>query len=570
MKKEILDLVKMYPYKEMSTSVLDTISIGDCELSNLANKDYDTSSLLYERFLEFYYKHKDKMDKNKFMAYMAYILNKTEKLKSYPFINDSDDIQIAKLKINVNRINEIVRKSPNVRIYLLENINGRFEITDFETYDILGKERDTELPKRFKKYENQIKDDKFLKKLVDLIDYEDLKNFIPIDLLKMIKEKEKNNLYLAYFKGKSDSDRIEYMESHEEELDKASNASICEDILKFRNRIDIEQFMLIAAYRGMEFINSLLDEKSKKQNPDNVKRLTDVYNSMVDISNILGKSNNIKIKGKIADLTATDGSYKSISYSAKHLARDVKALNEKVKPSKFTLKSDPLESEEEGDISLKGLFEKVGFDDEIVSDEDKIRLQKDEPLGPYRINFNSPECKESILKSSDKPPIVYRGTKGKAFEGYAVYIYQDLKFSVLECFYKKNQEGDERYSYGDASSVIVPIEMLEKVLKSKTILENIPLQKEYRAPKAINEGEKVIYTTNLQSLKRKKYIRKEEYRRPVRITHKKNWNVIMEGIIKGKINPFEAIIVKKVSRKKDINQKSAIAKDKKEIRSVED
>lgn len=186
----------------------------------------------------------------------------------------------------------------------------------------------------------------------------------------------------------------------------------------------------------------------------------------------------------------------------------------------------------------------------IITPEEKEEMRKAEPLKEYRINFRTPEYREKLLKSSEKPPIVYRGTKGKAYEGYAVYIYKDLNFAVLECFYKKNRDGAGRYSYEDASSVIVPTEMLEKVLKSKTKLENIPLQKEYSAPKPLAEGESILYTTNPQSRSRKKYIRKEEHRRPVRIPHKKNWDITMNGIVKGEINPFEAIIIKRKARKK--------------------
>ena len=207
--------------------------------------------------------------------------------------------------------------------------------------------------------------------------------------------------------------------------------------------------------------------------------MAEVYNVMVDISEILGKSSKIKIKGKIIDATAPDRELKHIPYSARDLSKDVEIFAEKVKPSNFILREDPLANEEQANItSLKGLFQKVEPGEGIITPKEKEEMRKAEPLKEYRINFRTPEYREKLLKSSEKPPIVYRGTKGKAYEGYAVYIYKDLNFAVLECFYKKNRDGAGRYSYEDASSVIVPTEMLEKVLKSKTKLENIPLQKE--------------------------------------------------------------------------------------------
>ena len=550
MKLRIENLIDIFPNDRFAVEIFDTISIGTDSLSDIASVEYNTAFLSRKQFLDFYDKHKDKIDLNKYLAYMAYLINGTANLaKGSPLLTNNE--QISMIKESLEKISDIVRKNPNVRIYLLDNVDGRMEIEDFESYDIFGRERDKELPQKLKKYEKQIEDDKFLTELTSLILVEDLKKFMPTDLVKMINKKGEQNAYLKYFIGKSDEEIDEYIKEHRVELEQFSFHNVSEDILKYRNRIDIEQFMLIAAYRSKEFVNRFTSVESRNQKSDSVKTIAEVYNLMVDVSNILGQTSKIKIKGKIADATTPDRRLKYIPYSARDLSKDVKILAKKIKPNKFTLKEDPLANVEERDITLKGLFEKVKPDEEIITSKEKEQLKKAEPLREYRINFRSPEYRESLLKSSDKPPIVYRGTKGKAFEGYAVYIYQDLKLSVLECFYKRNREGAERYSYGDASSVVVPIEMLEKVLKSKTKLENIPLQKEYSAPKPINEGERVIYTTNLQNIKRKKYIRKEEHRRPVRIPHKKNWDEIMQGIVKGKINPFEAVIVKRVSRKKD-------------------
>ena len=569
MKLRIEDLINFFPNDTFAVEIFDTIGIGSDSLSDIASAEYKKSFITRDEFLDFYNRHKDKIDVNKYMAYTAYVINGMANLaKALPLVTN-DEFQSMKEEA-VKRIKDIVRKNPNTRIYFLDNVDGRMVIEDFESNDILKKERTPKIALKSKKYEKQVEDDSFLTELTSLIRVEDLKKFMPTDLVKMINKKGEQNTYLTYYVGKSNEEIDEYIEEHREELEQFSFHNVCEDVLKYRNRIDMEQFMLIAAYRAKELIDSFTSRESRKQESETVKTMAEVYNVMVDISEILGQNSKIKIKGKIVDATTSDRRLKYISYSARDLSKDVKAFAPKVKPNKFTLKEDPLVDEEEKDITLKGLFEKVKTDEEVISDEDKGKLKKAEPLREYRINFRTPEYREKLLKSSEKLPIVYRGKKGKAYEGYAVYIYQDLNFAVLECFYKRNRDGAGRYSYEDASSVIVPTEMLEKVLKSKRKLDNIPLQKEYGAPKPISEDEKVIYTTNPQSRNRKKYIRKEEYRRPVRIPHKKHWDITMKGIVKAKINPVEAIIVKKVSRKKAINQNTAISPEKKEFRSTDD
>ena len=564
MKTRIEDLINFFPNDNFAVEIFDTIGIGSDSLSDIASDEYGRSFITRDEFLDFYNRHKDKIDVNKYMAYTAYVINGMDNFaKGLPLVTN-DEFQSMR-KEAVKRIKDIVRKNPNTRIYFLDKVDGRIVVEDFESKDILKNERTKKISPKSKKYEKQLEDDSFLKELTSLIRVEDLKKFMPTDLVKMINKKGEQNTALTYFAGKSDEEIDEYIEEHRVELEQFSFHNVCEDVLKYRDRIDMEQFMLIAAYRSKELLGAFTSLESRKQEADSVKTMAEVYNVMVDISEILGKSSKIKIKGKIIDATAPDRELKHIPYSARDLSKDVEIFAEKVKPSNFILREDPLAIEEQANItSLKGLFQKVESGEGIITPEEKEEMRKAEPLKEYRINFRTPEYREKLLKSSEKPPIVYRGTKGKAYEGYAVYIYKDLNFAVLECFYKKNRDGAGRYSYEDASSVIVPTEMLEKVLKSKTKLENIPLQKEYSAPKPLAEGESILYTTNPQSRSRKKYIRKEEHRRPVRIPHKKNWDITMNGIVKGEINPFEAIIIKRKTRKK------AKRVEKRVVRSTDD
>ena len=564
MKTRIEDLINFFPNDNFAVEIFDTIGIGSDSLSDIASDEYGRSFITRDEFLDFYNRHKDKIDVNKYMAYTAYVINGMDNFaKGLPLVTN-DEFQSMR-KEAVKRIKDIVRKNPNTRIYFSDKVDGRIVVEDFESKDILKNERTKKISPKSKKYEKQLEDDSFLKELTSLIRVEDLKKFMPTDLVKMINKKGEQNTALTYFAGKSDEEIDEYIEEHRVELEQFSFHNVCEDVLKYRDRIDMEQFMLIAAYRSKELLGAFTSLESRKQEADSVKTMAEVYNVMVDISEILGKSSKIKIKGKIIDATAPDRELKHIPYSARDLSKDVEIFAEKVKPSNFILREDPLAIEEQANItSLKGLFQKVESGEGIITPEEKEEMRKAEPLKEYRINFRTPEYREKLLKSSEKPPIVYRGTKGKAYEGYAVYIYKDLNFAVLECFYKKNRDGAGRYSYEDASSVIVPTEMLEKVLKSKTKLENIPLQKEYSAPKPLAEGESILYTTNPQSRSRKKYIRKEEHRRPVRIPHKKNWDITMNGIVKGEINPFEAIIIKRKTRKK------AKRVEKRVVRSTDD
>lgn len=564
MKTRIEDLINFFPNDNFAVEIFDTIGIGSDSLSDIASDEYGRSFITRDEFLDFYNRHKDKIDVNKYMAYTAYVINGMDNFaKGLPLVTN-DEFQSMR-KEAVKRIKDIVRKNPNTRIYFLDKVDGRIVVEDFESNDILKNERTKKISPKSKKYEKQLEDDSFLKELTSLIRVEDLKKFMPTDLVKMINKKGEQNTALTYFAGKSDEEIDEYIEEHRVELEQFSFHNVCEDVLKYRDRIDMEQFMLIAAYRSKELLGAFTSLESRKQEADSVKTMAEVYNVMVDISEILGKSSKIKIKGKIIDATAPDRELKHIPYSARDLSKDVEIFAEKVKPSNFILREDPLANKEQANItSLKGLFQKVESGEGIITPEEKEEMRKAEPLKEYRINFRTPEYREKLLKSSEKPPIVYRGTKGKAYEGYAVYIYKDLNFAVLECFYKKNRDGAGRYSYEDASSVIVPTEMLEKVLKSKTKLENIPLQKEYSAPKPLAEGESILYTTNPQSRSRKKYIRKEEHRRPVRIPHKKNWDITMNGIVKGEINPFEAIIIKRKARKK------AKRVEKRVVRSTDD
>lgn len=564
MKTRIEDLINFFPNDNFAVEIFDTIGIGSDSLSDIASDEYGRSFITRDEFLDFCNRHKDKIDVNKYMAYTAYVINGMDNFaKGLPLVTN-DEFQSMR-KEAVKRIKDIVRKNPNTRIYFLDKVDGRIVVEDFESNDILKNERTKKISPKSKKYEKQLEDDSFLKELTSLIRVEDLKKFMPTDLVKMINKKGEQNTALTYFAGKSDEEIDEYIEEHRVELEQFSFHNVCEDVLKYRDRIDMEQFMLIAAYRSKELLGAFTSLESRKQEADSVKTMAEVYNVMVDISEILGKSSKIKIKGKIIDATAPDRELKHIPYSARDLSKDVEIFAEKVKPSNFILREDPLANEEQANItSLKGLFQKVEPGEGIITPKEKEEMRKAEPLKEYRINFRTPEYREKLLKLSEKPPIVYRGTKGKAYEGYAVYIYKDLNFAVLECFYKKNRDGAGRYSYEDASSVIVPTEMLEKVLKSKTKLENIPLQKEYSAPKPLAEGESILYTTNPQSRNRKKYIRKEEHRRPVRIPHKKNWDITMNGIVKGEINPFEAIIIKRKTRKK------AKRVEKRVVRSIDD
>ena len=296
MKLRIEDLINFFPNDNFAVEIFDTICIGSDSLSDIASDEYGRSFITRDEFLDFCNRYKDKIDVNKYMAYTAYVINGMDNFaKGLPLVTN-DEFQSMR-KEAVKRIKDIVRKNPNTRIYFLDKVDGRIVVEDFESNDILKNERTKKVSTKSKKYEKQLEDDSFLKELTSLIRVEDLKKFMPTDLVKMINKKGEQNTALKYFAGKSDEEIDEYIEEHRVELEQFSFHNVCEDVLKYRDRIDMEQFMLIAAYRAKELLGAFTSLESRKQEADSVKTMAEVYNVMVDISEILGKSSKIKIKG---------------------------------------------------------------------------------------------------------------------------------------------------------------------------------------------------------------------------------------------------------------------------------
>ena len=81
---------------------------------------------------------------------------------------------------------------------------------------------------------------------------------------------------------------------------------------------------------------------------------------------------------------------------------------------------------------------------------------------------------------------------------------------MLECFFKKDKDGKKKFAY-DTATVIVPIEKLEDVLKSREKLEKIPLAKELKAPSG-EKAETVKYAEHERLERNVKHKRIEQRR----------------------------------------------------------
>lgn len=352
---------------------------------------------------------------------------------------------------------------------------------------------------------------------------------------------------MAQTKGKTVDEAKDWFESTNKESISQIAPYILKTVLEFKQDIKLENLFMISAYRGREFLQRSLEEK-KEYTSEEAKKITEVYNTMVEVSRILEGMGNVKFKGSLLVEEAGEiPKEKRIVYTTKNLKYDLSHYRDNVLPSSLNVKGDLLQGLEEREIDLKGTFEKIRRGEDVVKPEDDVER---DPLKVYKVGFISPEEKDKILQSSKETPIAYRGKTGKAYEGYAVYMYPQLKFAVVECFWKKDKTGEKRYPYSN-STVIVPMEQVDKVLASKKKLENVPTQKQYRRLHA-QEGKRMIFFTNTKRENREKMEKGQRLnsRKPVRVKHDANWKKVMQNVVQGKLNPFEIIIVESKRRNK--------------------
>ncbi len=503
--------------------------------------------LRYKLLLERQRERSESINDNESSRYFDEITAKMEK-QGYAIIgeeyNDSSDIDslnaqfYSKANSRLLQImEENLRKSDNVVLYSLyqDEITGKIKIDRFSTYEVLGIREIKPVPK-------ELEDNDLVLKSLNLLKPSDLIKVIPRDLYRVIVNKE---IYeMAQTKGKTVDETKDWFESADRENIFQIAPYIPKTVLEFKQDIKLENLFMISAYRGREFLQRSLEEK-KEYTSEEAKKITEVYNTMVEMSRILEGMGNVKFKGSL--LVEEIPKEKRIVYTTKNLKYDLSHYRDNVLPSSLNVKGDLLQGLEEREIDLKGTFEKIRRGEDVVKPEDDV--EKD-PLKVYKVGFILPEEKDKILQSSKETPIAYRGKTGKAYEGYAVYMYPQLKFAVVECFWKKDKTGEKRYPYSN-STVIVPMEQVDKVLASKKKLENVPTQKQYRRLHA-QEGKRMIFFTNTKRENREKMEKGQRLnsRKPVRVKHDANWKKVMQNVVQGKLNPFEIIIVESKRRNK--------------------
>lgn len=506
--------------------------------------------LRYKLLLERQRERSESINDNENSRYFDEITAKMEK-QGYAIIgeeyNDSSDIDslneqfYSKANSRLLQImEENLRKSDNVVLYslYLDEITGKIKIDRFSTYEVLGIRETKPVPK-------ELEDNALVLKSLNLLKPSDLLKVIPRDLYRVIVNKE---IYeMAQTKGKTVDEAKDWFESTNKESISQIAPYILKTVLEFKQDIKLENLFMISAYRGREFLQRSLEEK-KEYTSEEAKKITEVYNTMVEVSRILEGMGNVKFKGSLLVEEAGEiPKEKRIVYTTKNLKYDLSHYRDNVLPSSLNVKGDLLQGLEEREIDLKGTFEKIRRGEDVVKPEDDVER---DPLKVYKVGFISPEEKDKILQSSKETPIAYRGKTGKAYEGYAVYMYPQLKFAVVECFWKKDKTGEKRYPYSN-STVIVPMEQVDKVLASKKKLENVPTQKQYRRLHA-QEGKRMIFFTNTKRENREKMEKGQRLnsRKPVRVKHDANWKKVMQNVVQGKLNPFEIIIVESKRRNK--------------------
>ncbi len=519
---KLKDLFRLFPQVICNVENLNAISNGTVNLSKLAiasgiSEIVENNSQLYKDFI---LKNEKYIDINKYLTYqLAYY-------KDMPL----EDKELQKY---ISIIKDLLKDRPNTTIYMLTQENGVSKIVEYSSSKgVIPEKKGEKLESS--KYDRIFENENLFMNLVGILMTSDLKKILPSRLAELIEYKALTNA----IKNTPDID-LDNNPDNNIEFRMNSVSEMMEDMSRFKNKLNIDNWLLIDGYRLKKFIQENLTKGELSETE--VQNIEEVFNQLSEVSDLLGDSRKIKFKGKLE--SKRDGKYKYVSYSAKELSSDVARLRKLVLPNNFKVKDDILEEFEEGDLTVKKLFEKVRKPDELIEQENPPQIDR---LAKYKVNFISPEEKKAIFYSYDEQPIAYRGTKGKAYEGHAIFIYPKKDFAILECFYNKDKDGGKRYSYGDAT-VIVPTEQLEEFLKSKEKLENIPLARELKAP----SGEKArpVKYEEHKKITKKQLSKRIEQRRPVRIYHTKNWRRRMSGILSGKINPFLVSIVSSQRKK---------------------
>lgn len=489
---------------------------------------------------DFLVKNQDKIDNRKYL--LANLYTSLKIVDEWSENRKTVSIKKQKLLEGIRIMTQMLKKEQDITMCFLDT-DDPFEVERISLREILrraeGKKPENPKDQRFDKIDQS----GLLQRAVNVIYISDLGDCVAnpkelgecIGLVATRKALYKMEIATKEQIGKIPGDKLYYLGrqlNNNIEYRTYLRDAVCEQILKHRDSCDFDKLLMCAAYRSKEFIQKEVENKQKT--PMRVAELEFSYNIIVDAYNELSE-NNVKFRTKLVDQEKE--SKKNVKYSIREMKSDLKRLSQLIAPSNFVMPKETtsvLAGLPEDPIK-KPVLERTTRE-AILAEQAKINSQSNNQwFAKQKAHFVSPEEKMDIL-TLDKEAEISKGIEGGAFEGYVMARYPSRKMAILECIWERDKDGNQVYPYGN-STVIVPEEMLDTVLKSKKKLENIQTMKELK----ISEKE-----INLQARKEEREgIEAKEHkqnRRPVRKNHGKTWKSSIIGIVTGKIDPFKTTI----------------------------
>lgn len=497
----------------------------------------------YWRFLE---ENEKIIDKGLFLTnQLALNINILENWSYYKGIVGAEKLFFER---NAKEVASILKKEKRFDIFG-ERDGEQFEIGRVSSYDLIdnleGTSRKAEKDERFEKLAemgllDKIANSLYLsdlsdcitnpKKLGEIMTIVTVKNAL-LNSGNMTKEEiESTDPEMLMEKSKELERNFQYKECFIK--------SLADQIRKFPENINYDNLLLCSAYRFKEYIDRATQHEEKTAYE--VEELEYGYNVLASIQNEIG-DRNIRLKAKIVDQETRKP--KKIDYSTRTLRYDLRRLQYKIQPSNFTIDKKEgdqlLEGVEERKVELP-LMERVESPEDILPEGDKDK--KSEWRAKQKAYFVSPQEKVDMFTRGKKVK-VSKGIEGKAYEGYAVFEYDDKDFAIIERIWERDKQGNKRYPYGNAT-VVAKLENLEEVLNNEKRLETF-MEKQ----REVSESESTTYSGSKKQLESRER-KREESPIMIRIYHGKNWQSRVQGILEGRIDPFKRNIKTSVKTKK--------------------
>ena len=341
---KLKDLLRLFPQVICSVENLNVISNGRVDLSELAVKSgmteiVENNSQVYKDFIK---KNEKYIDMNKYLTYQLACY------KDMP-------LEEQELQKYISIIKDLLKDRPNTTIYMLAQENGVSKVVEYSSSKGLIPEA-KEVKLGNPKYDKIFEDENLFMDLAGILMTSDLKKILPNRLAEIVEYKALTNA----IRNTPDVD-LDNNPDNNIEFRMNSVSEIMEDMSRFKDKLNIDNWLLIAGYRLKNFIQVNLTNGELSETE--VQSVEVVFNQLSEVSDLLGDSRKIKFKGKLE--SKEDGKYKYVSYSAKELSSDVARLRKLVLPNNFKVKDDVLDEFQEGDLTVKKLFEKVRKPDEV-------------------------------------------------------------------------------------------------------------------------------------------------------------------------------------------------------------